>query len=73
MDQSNPGVIGTLVSNIIDNIQVKVTNIYVRIEDELSFPGHPYAMGVVIGSINAYSMNDSWDPQFISNKEIINK
>ncbi len=44
-------MIGNLVSKIVDNIQIKITNIYVRIEDTLSIPRMPFALGVVIGSI----------------------
>lgn len=51
MEQQSPGMIGNLVSKIVDNIQIKITNIYVRIEDTLSIPRMPFALGVVIGSI----------------------
>jgi hypothetical protein len=66
-------MISSLVSNIIDNIQIKIKNIYLRVEDELSFPGNPYALGIVIGKIEAQTMNGQWEPEFIANTEVTNK
>ena len=62
-----------LIQKIIDNIQIKITNIYIRIEDTLSIPNQPFALGVVIGSMEAQTMSDAWVPEFIANKEITNK
>ena len=38
LEQSNPGMMANLITKIIDNIQVKISNVYIRIEDELSIP-----------------------------------
>jgi len=62
-----------LVQKIVDNIQIKVSNVYVRIEDTLSIPRMPFALGIVIGSIQAETMNDKWQPQFTAGAEVTNK
>lgn len=62
LEQKSPGMIMSLVQKIVDNIQIKVTNVYVRIEDPLSIPRMPFALGIVIGSIQAETMNDKWQP-----------
>jgi hypothetical protein len=66
-------MMANLVSKIIDNIQIKITNVYIRIEDTLSIPRMPIVLGLVIGSIQADTMNEKWQPQFIANAEITNK
>lgn len=66
-------MIQKMVAKIIDNIQIKLTNIYIRVEDELSIPKQPFALGMVIGSFTAQTMNDSWEPQFVGDAEITNK
>jgi vacuolar protein sorting-associated protein 13A/C len=66
-------MMATLISKIIDNIQIKITNVYVRIEDTMSIPRMPLVLGLVIGSIEAHTMNDKWQQQFIANAEITNK
>jgi hypothetical protein len=47
--------------------------VYIRIEDTMSIPRLPFALGIVIGSIQAETMNDKWQPQFIAGAEITNK
>ena len=66
-------MIAGLVSKILDNIQLKVTNVYLRIEDTLSIPRMPFALGIIIGSVKAETMNDKWQPQFIAGAEVTNK
>ena len=66
-------MMANLISKIIDNIQIKITNVYVRIEDTMSIPRMPSVLGLVIGSIQAHTMNDKWQQQFIANAEITNK
>lgn len=39
----------------------------------MSIPRLPFALGIVIGSIQAETMNDKWQPQFIAGAEITNK
>lgn len=51
-------MMANLISNIIDNVQIKVSNVYVRIEDDLSIPNQPFALGMIIGEIRAQTMND---------------
>ena len=52
---------------------MKISNVYVRIEDDLSIPTMPFNLGIIIGSIEAQTMNARWQPEFIANKEITNK
>ena len=44
-----------------------------RLEDDLSYPGHPFSLGIIIQEVKAFTMNNEWEPEFISNQEITNK
>ena len=66
-------MLANLVSNIVYNIQIKIKNVYVRIEDSLSIPRMPFTIGIVVGEVTAQTMNGKWQPQFTLNQEITNK
>ncbi|KAI0361599.1 vacuolar protein sorting-associated protein 13 [Trametes cingulata] len=69
--QDNPqsqGLLASLVTKIINNLQVTVRNIHIRYEDKLSVPGHPFAAGVTLAGFTAVSVNEKWQPAFIDSK-----
>jgi len=37
-----------LVTKIVDNIQVRINKIHIRLEDDVSCPGHPFACGLTL-------------------------
>lgn len=55
----------SLVTKIVDNLQVTVKNIHVRYEDSISAPGHPFALGVTLEEFSAVSTDGEWRPTFI--------
>lgn len=55
----------SLVTKIVDNLQVTVKHIHVRYEDSLSDPGHPFALGVTLEEFSAISTDGEWKPTFI--------
>ncbi|KAI8944058.1 hypothetical protein F4801DRAFT_267969 [Xylaria longipes] len=55
----------SLVTKIVDNLQVTVKNIHVRYEDSISAPGHPFALGVTLEEFSAVSTDGQWQPTFI--------
>ncbi|KAI9821462.1 MAG: hypothetical protein M1832_003308 [Thelocarpon impressellum] len=65
--QKNQNFTDTLVSKIVDNLQVTVKNIHVRYEDSISTPGHPFALGITLEEFSAVSTDGEWKPAFISN------
>ncbi|KAI0639418.1 vacuolar protein sorting-associated protein 13 [Trametes polyzona] len=62
------GLLASLVTKIINNLQVTVRNIHIRYEDKLSVPGHPFAAGVTLAGFTAVSVNEKWQPAFIDSK-----
>ncbi|KAI1084297.1 vacuolar protein sorting-associated protein 13 [Whalleya microplaca] len=57
----------SLVTKIVDNLQVTVKNIHVRYEDTISAPGHPFALGITLEEFSAVSTDGEWQPTFIQN------
>ncbi|KAI0535905.1 vacuolar protein sorting-associated protein 13 [Xylaria digitata] len=57
----------SLVTKIVDNLQVTVKNIHVRYEDSISAPGHPFALGATLEEFSAVSTDGEWEPTFIQN------
>lgn len=57
----------SLVTKIIDNLQITVKNIHVRYEDSISAPGHPFALGLTLQEFSAISTDGKWQPTYIQN------
>ncbi|TCD71537.1 hypothetical protein EIP91_008918 [Steccherinum ochraceum] len=72
--QQSQGLISSLITKIVNNLQVTVKNIHIRYEDKLSVPGHPFSAGITLAGFTAVSVNDRWLPAFIdSTAGIIHK
>lgn len=52
----------SLVTKIIENVQVTIRNIHVRFED----PTIGSALGLTLGELSAVSTNSDWEPAFIA-------
>jgi vacuolar protein sorting-associated protein 13A/C len=55
----------SLVTKIVDNLQITVKNIHVRYEDSISAPGHPFALGLTLQEFSAVSTDGEWKPTYI--------
>lgn len=63
--QKNQSFTASLVTAIVDNVQVTVKNIHIRYEDSISDPGHPFALGLTLADFSAISTDENWKPTFI--------
>lgn len=66
-DLKNQSFAASLVSRIVDNLQISVRNVHLRYEDKLSMPGHPFAVGLTLGGFTAQSTDEFWQPTFLVN------
>ncbi|KAK2755982.1 hypothetical protein FQN54_005779 [Arachnomyces sp. PD_36] len=55
----------SLVTAIVDNVQVGIKNVHFRYEDSIAVPGHPFAFGVTIKELSAVSTDAEFQPTFI--------
>ncbi|KUJ15268.1 putative vacuolar protein sorting-associated protein 13 [Mollisia scopiformis] len=65
--QKSQSFTDSLVTKIVDNLQITVKNIHVRYEDSISAPGHPFALGLTLKEFSAISTDGNWKPTYIQN------
>ncbi|KEF54971.1 uncharacterized protein A1O9_08623 [Exophiala aquamarina CBS 119918] len=63
--QKNQSFTQSLVTAIVDNLQVSIKNVHVRYEDSIATPGHPFAVGLTLKEMSAVSTDSEWRPTFI--------
>lgn len=69
--QKNQSFTQSLVTKIVDNLQVTVKNIHIRYEDSISAPGHPFALGLTLEEFSAVSTDGQWKPTFIQDSTAV--
>lgn len=60
------------ITKIIDNLQVNISGIYIRLDDFVSSTA-PFSIGIVLGGIEAVTCNSSWEREYIPNSQITYK
>jgi vacuolar protein sorting-associated protein 13A/C len=63
--QKSQSFTASMITAILDNVQVSVKNIHIRYEDSIADPGHPFALGVTLAEFSAVSTDENWKPTFI--------
>lgn len=69
--KKNQSFTQSLVTKIVDNLQVTVKNIHIRYEDSIADPGHPFALGVTLEEFSAVSTDGQWKPTFIQDSSSV--
>lgn len=62
--------VSSLVSKIIDNLQVVIKNIHIRFEDKISHAGAPFSLGLTLSNLSAVSTDSNWDEAFIDDPSL---
>lgn len=62
---SNESFTESLITKIVDNLQVTIKNIHIRYEDESVLTESPYALGLLLEELSAVSTDEGWTPSFI--------
>jgi hypothetical protein len=68
-EEENDSVFGKLKMKILNNIQVKVENIHIRYQDDLSNPQNPFALGITLDELYAESADENWKPGWIKSSK----
>lgn len=64
--RKNQSFTQSLVTAIVDNVQISIKNIHIRYEDSISDPGHPFAAGITLREFSAVSTDEGWRPTFVT-------
>ena len=69
---SEEGYAGILTTNLIDNLQLTIKNLYIRYEDNIN-SNEPFAIGICIKEIYFYTCNSLWESEVSKNSSICYK
>ncbi|XP_041643525.1 vacuolar protein sorting-associated protein 13A isoform X2 [Cheilinus undulatus] len=54
-----------LVTQVIKNLQVKISNIHVRYEDDVTNPNCPLSFGVSLKNLSLQTSDENWNPSLL--------
>lgn len=63
--QKEQSFTSSLVTAIVDNLQISIKNVHLRYEDDVATPGHPFAVGLTLKEMSAVSTDENWQPAFV--------
>ncbi|CAB3365707.1 Hypothetical predicted protein [Cloeon dipterum] len=55
-----------LVTNIVENVQLKIKDVHIRFEDDTSIPGQVVAAGFTLKTLTANTCTSNWTPGYVS-------
>ncbi|PIN17888.1 hypothetical protein CDL12_09445 [Handroanthus impetiginosus] len=64
--EMNKSWLGSLINTVIGNLKLSISNIHIRYEDLESNPGHPFAAGVTLDRLSAFTVDDKGEETFIT-------
>lgn len=70
-EQENPNLekqdtfVEKLVTQVIKNLQVKISNIHVRYEDDVTNPNCPLSFGVSLKNLSLQTCDENWSPRLL--------
>ncbi|XP_036096076.1 vacuolar protein sorting-associated protein 13C isoform X1 [Molossus molossus] len=60
-----------LATQVIKNVQVKITDIHIKYEDDVTDPKRPLSFGVTLGELSLLTANEHWTPCVLNETEKI--
>ncbi|KFO96709.1 Vacuolar protein sorting-associated protein 13C, partial [Calypte anna] len=55
-----------LATQVIKNVQVKITGIHVRYEDDITDPQCPISLGMTLSELSLLTTNENWTPSILN-------
>lgn len=55
-----------LATQVIKNVQVKITGIHVKYEDDITDPQRPISLGITLGELSLLTTNENWKPSILN-------
>lgn len=56
--------LGSLIGTIIGNLKISIGNVHIRYEDSISNPGHPFAVGITLAKLAAFTVDEQGNETF---------
>lgn len=57
----------SLITNIVENLQLNIKDVHIRFEDQISIPNRNFCCGLIIESLTAQSCDSNFVPGFTAN------
>ncbi|RKO88856.1 N-terminal region of Chorein, a TM vesicle-mediated sorter-domain-containing protein, partial [Blyttiomyces helicus] len=64
-DKQDSTFTAQLVTKVVDNLQISMTNIHIRYEDKISSPKTPFSVGFTLAELSAVSTDENWKEAYI--------
>ena len=61
-----PGFLSSLIETIVGNLQISIKNIHIRYEDDVTRPGHHFACGFTLQTLDAFTIDPQGERSFVS-------
>ncbi|XP_053396044.1 intermembrane lipid transfer protein VPS13A-like isoform X3 [Mercenaria mercenaria] len=65
--EEDPGFFEKLYTYVVNNVQVSIGRVHLRYEDTVTNPDHPFACGIMLKHISAYTTDAKWQPAQMDN------
>ncbi|XP_026157018.1 vacuolar protein sorting-associated protein 13C isoform X2 [Mastacembelus armatus] len=62
LEEKKDTFVEKLATQVIKNLQVKISSIHLRYEDDLSDPQRPLSMGVTLSEVSLQTTDENWNP-----------
>jgi hypothetical protein len=57
-----------VATQIIKNVQVKITDIHIRYEDKVTKPEHPFSLGVTLHNLSVHTTDENWKARVVQDE-----
>ncbi|KAK9858457.1 hypothetical protein WJX84_002370 [Apatococcus fuscideae] len=69
-DGQGSGRFRAIIDTVIGNLQLSITNVHIRFEDNTSVPGMPLAAGLTIESLSSHTVDEKGNKAFVTHNPL---
>lgn len=72
--ENEQSFVESLTTHVIKNLRVKVENVHIRYEDNVTTPRSPFTFGITLNCLNVQTTDNDWKPVvLVENPNSFNK
>eukprot|EP00210_Caulerpa_lentillifera_P006209 g5933.t1 len=69
-ENTSPGFLEDYMTTILNNLQIRITNLHIRYEDDTSNQGRKFALGMMLSELSACTVDRTGNKAFVSAKDL---
>ncbi|CAD7698400.1 unnamed protein product, partial [Ostreobium quekettii] len=70
-DEDKGGFLQSYIETIIGNLELRITNVHIRYEDDQTSPGQSFAFGFTLEELSAHTIDDQGNKTFVTAKNMM--